>query len=214
MSTVVLYSYFRSSCSWRVRIALELKEIDYEYKAVHLVKGGGQQNADDYKVLNPMAQVPSLTIGEKVFTQSIAIMEYLEESYPSKPLLPQDTFQRFKVREICEIIGSGIQPLQNLAVLKQFEESKQKDWASKWIVKGLIALEKVLEGTSGKYCVGDDITLADCCLVPQLYNARRFEVNVEQFPNVVRVEKNLEILEPFIKAHPNRQPDCPPELAA
>nr|CAH0108019.1 unnamed protein product [Daphnia galeata] len=210
----ILYSYFRSSCAWRVRIALEFKEIEYEYKAVHLVKGGGQQNSDDYKIINPMAQVPSLIMGDKVFTQSIAILEYLEESYPLKPLLPKDVVKRFKVREICEIIASGIQPLQNLSVLKQFEESKQKDWAAKWIFKGLTALEKILETSSGNYCVGDDVTLADCCLIPQLYNARRFDVDVEQFPNIVRVEKNLEVLDPFVKAHPNRQPDFPLELAA
>ncbi|EFX72308.1 hypothetical protein DAPPUDRAFT_15523, partial [Daphnia pulex] len=168
-------------------------------------------NADDYKIINPMAQVPSLTIGDKVFTQSVAILEYLEESYPLKPLLPKDGVIRFKVREICEIIGSGIQPLQNLAVLKQFEESKQIDWAAKWIFKGLTALEKILETSSGNYCVGDDVTMADCCLIPQLYNARRFDVDVAQFPNIARVEKNLEVLEPFVKAHPSRQPDCPPE---
>jgi len=195
-----------------VRIALEWKGIEYEYKAVHLVKDGGQQNADEYTAFNPMAQVPSFIVDGVVMTQSMAILEYIEEAYPSQALLPTDKNQRFKVREICEIIGSGIQPLQNLSVLKQFEQSKQKEWASRWIAKGFHALEQVLAGCSGKYCVGDQVSLADCFLPPQIYNANRFEVDMEPYPHIVRIGKNLDLLEPFQKAHPSEQPDTPADL--
>jgi len=212
MSRPVLYSYFRSSCSWRVRIALEWKGINYDYQAVHLIKDGGQQNTETYKVTNPMAQVPSITIDGATFTQSIAILEYLEETYPEKALLPKDVLGRLKVREICEIIGSGIQPLQNLSVLQKLGQDKQKEWAVYWMNKGFTALEQILTASSGKYCFGDEVTLADCCLVPQLYNARRFKVDLEAFPTILRVEKNLEALEPFQKSHPSRQPDTPPDV--
>lgn len=207
----ILYSYFRSSCSWRVRIVLEWKGIEYEYKATHLLEDGGHQNSEIYKAINPMAQVPALVLnGNTCLSQSIAIIEYLEEAYPEKPLMPKDTLMRFQVREICEIIGSGIQPMQNLSVLKQFEAEKQKAWGAQWNVKGLTALETKLKGRSGKYCVGDEVTLADCCLVPQLYHARRFEVNMEAFPTLLEIEANLAKLEPFYKAHADRQPDSPP----
>lgn len=206
----ILYSYWRSSCSWRVRIALNWKEIEYECNTVNLILEGGQQNTGTYKEINPMAQVPSLVIDELTLTQSQAILEYLEEAYPTNCLLPKDINKRFKVREICEIIVSGIQPLQNASVLKQIGGSQdQKEWANKWITKGLTALEKVLKFCSGKYCVGDEVTLADCCLVPQLYNARRFEIDVEMFPVCLRIEKEVEKLPAFLKAHPNNQPDCP-----
>lgn len=208
----VLYSYYRSSCSWRVRIALQWKEVDYAHKKVNLILNGGEQNTPTYKEMNGMAQVPTLVLANNMqLTQSMAILEYLEEAYPHKNLLPKDIEKRFKVREICEIIVSGIQPLQNLSVLKHFQGEEQKLWAKKWIEKGLIALENVLEGSSGKYCVGDEVTLADCCLVPQLYNARRFEVELEPFGITLRVEKELEKLEPFVKAHPCQQPDFPQE---
>jgi len=158
-----------------------------------------------------MAQVPSIIINDATFTQSVAILEYLEEAYPEKALLPKDPLKRLKVREICEIIGSGIQPLQNLSVLQKLGQDKQKEWAVYWMLKGFKALEQILVSSSGKYCLGDSVTMADCCLIPQLYNARRFQVDLEAFPTILAIEKNLEVLEPFQKSHPSRQPDTPPQ---
>lgn len=201
----VLYSYWRSSCSWRVRIALNLKEIPYDIKAISLIKSGGEQHCNEYREVNPMEQVPALQIGKtKTFhivfrshnkqptsfcfvadghtlVESIAIMHYLEETRPQRPLLPQDVHKRCKVREICEVITSGIQPLQNLIVLIHVGEEKKKEWAQHWITRGFRAIEKLLSTSAGKFCVGDEISMADCCLVPQVFNARRLVATGSQF---------------------------------
>ncbi|XP_071548584.1 probable maleylacetoacetate isomerase 2 isoform X1 [Panulirus ornatus] len=205
----VLYSYFRSSCSWRVRIVLAYKEVDYDYKPIHLLKQ--EQVSDEYKKLNPMGQVPALIINNNTMTQSISIMEYLEEAYPQKPMLPKDFFLRAKVREVCEVIGSGIQPLQNLSVLQSYGDKKMER-GHFYINNGFIALEQLLAGCAGKYSVGDEVTLADCCLVPQVYNANRFKVDMTQFPIITRVHEALVNLEAFKAAHPSNQPDCPEDL--
>ncbi|XP_076407260.1 maleylacetoacetate isomerase isoform X4 [Peromyscus maniculatus bairdii] len=167
----VLYSYFRSSCSWRVRIALALKGIDYETVPINLVKDGGQQFSEDFQTLNPMKQVPALKIDGIVIGQSLAIMEYLEETRPTPRLLPQDPQKKAIVRMISDLIASGIQPLQNLSVLKQVGQEKQLPWAQKVITSGFNALEQILQSTAGKYCVGDEVTMADVCLAPQVANA-------------------------------------------
>lgn len=199
-SQPVLYSYWRSSCSWRVRIALNLKEIPYDIKAISLIKSGGEQHCNEYREVNPMEQVPALQIGKHIdmindqmhltrrrmktidcyeisdghtLVESVAIMHYLEETRPQRPLLPQDVHKRCKVREICEVITSGIQPLQNLIVLIHVGEEKKKEWAQHWITRGFRAIEKLLSTSAGKFCVGDEISMADCCLVPQVFNARR-----------------------------------------
>lgn len=192
----ILYSYWRSSCSWRVRIALNLKEIPYDIKPISLIKSGGEQHCNEYREVNPMEQVPALQIGKyslvhqnsylkfhfffnldgHTLIESLAIMHYLEETRPQRPLLPQDVHKRAKVREICEIICSGIQPLQNLIVLIHVGEEKKKEWAQHWITRGFRAVEKVLSTSAGKYCVGDEISMADCCLVPQVFNARRYVI--------------------------------------
>nr|XP_026696383.1 maleylacetoacetate isomerase-like [Ciona intestinalis] len=206
-----LYSYFRSSCSWRVRICLALKSIDYETIPIHLVKDGGQQHQESYKKLNPMAQVPALVVDDKVvITQSAAIIEFLEEKYKSKdaPLLPDDIYKKAKVKEICEMIGSGIQPIQNLAVLNKVGETRM-DWGKYWIDVGFQALEKMLQNCAGKYCVGDDITMADAFLVPQVGNAIRFKVDMSQFPIISRINATLEEHPAFKAAHPNNQVDSP-----
>jgi len=192
----ILYSYWRSSCSWRVRIAMNLKEIPYDIKPISLIKSGGEQHCNEYREVNPMEQVPALQIGELLLKahfkrktsltppmhpspdghtliESVAIMHYLEETRPQRPLLPQDVHKRAKVREIVEIICSGIQPLQNLIVLIHVGEEKKKEWAQHWITRGFRAVEKALSTSAGKYCVGDEISMADCCLVPQVFNARR-----------------------------------------
>lgn len=207
----LLYSYWRSSCAWRVRIALNLKEIPYDIKPVSLIKGGGEQHSDEYRNVNPMEHVPALQIDGHTLIESMNIMHYLEETRPQKALMPQDVFKRAKVREICEVITSGIQPLQNLTVLIYVGEEKQREWAQHWINRGFRAVEKLLSSSAGKYSVGDEITLADCCLIPQVFNARRFQVDLRPFPTILRIERELENHPAFRAAHPSSQPDCPPE---
>jgi len=175
---------------------MNLKEIPYDIKPISLIKSGGEQHCNEYREVNPMEQVPALQIGElplkahskrktpltsyaspspdgHTLIESVAIMHYLEETRPQRPLLPQDVHKRAKVREIVEIICSGIQPLQNLIVLIHVGEEKKKEWAQHWITRGFRAVEKALSTSAGKYCVGDEISMADCCLVPQVFNARR-----------------------------------------
>ncbi|XP_006884711.1 PREDICTED: maleylacetoacetate isomerase isoform X1 [Elephantulus edwardii] len=210
----VLYSYFRSSCSWRVRIALTLKGIDYETVPINLVKDGGQQFSDEFQALNPMKQVPALKIDGVTIGQSLAIIEYLEETRPTPRLLPQDPKKRAIVRMISDLIAGGIQPLQNLSVLKQVGQEKQLTWAQNAINSGFNALEKILQNTAGKYCVGDEISMADLCLVPQVANAERFKVDLTPYVTINRINKTLLALEAFQVTHPCRQPDTPPELRA
>ncbi|XP_065563958.1 maleylacetoacetate isomerase-like isoform X2 [Artemia franciscana] len=215
---MTLYSYFRSSCSWRVRAALSLKGLDYEIEAVNLIKDGGQQLSEDYKKINLMAQVPALKVDDTVITQSLSIMEYLEEICPEPSLLPKTALERAKVREICLIIGSGIQPLQNLSVLQYIAKNegneKKLEWAKHVIEKGFEALEKLLVSCSGKYCFGDSITFADCFLVPQIYNAKRFGVTLDRFPTIERIDATLKDHQAFIASHPSNQPDCPSDIKA
>ncbi|XP_039739846.1 maleylacetoacetate isomerase isoform X3 [Pteropus medius] len=183
----ILYSYFRSSCSWRVRIALALKSIDYETIPVNLIKDGGQQ---------------------------LAIIEYLEETRPTPRLLPRDPKKRASVRMISNLIAGGIQPLQNLSVLKEVGQEKQLAWAQKTISSGFNALEQILQSTAGKYCVGDEVSMADLCLVPQVANAERFKVDLTLYPTISHINKSLLALEAFQVSHPSRQPDTPLELRA
>lgn len=208
----VLYSYFRSSCAYRVRIALAWKNVDYEYKAVNLIKDGGEQHSAEFIKLNPMEQVPALVHNGETFTQSLAIIEYLDDKFPEPRLLPREPAQRAKARAVAELIASGIQPLQNLNVLLRLDESKRNEWSVHFITKGFKALEATLAKTAGKYCIGDEVTIADTCLVPQVYNANRFKVDMTQFPTLSRVSAALESLPAFKSAHPSRQPDTPPEL--
>ena len=203
-----LYSYWRSSCSWRVRICLALKGLQYECIPIHLVKDGGEQHKAEYKELNPMEQVPTLVNDDFILTQSMAIMEYLEESYGGLSLLPEDAIQRAKVRELCEIINAGIQPIQNLSVLQKIGDTKV-EWANSAITTGFVGLEKKLAQCAGKYCVGDVITMADACLVPQVMNAERFKVDMERFPTIARINKSLLDHPAFIASAPKNQPDCP-----
>ncbi|KAF6130300.1 glutathione S-transferase zeta 1 [Phyllostomus discolor] len=196
----VLYSYFRSSCSWRVRIALAWKGIDYETVPVNLIKEGGHQFSEEFQALNPMKQ--------------LAIIEYLEETRPTPRLLPQDPKKRVLVRMISDLIASGIQPLQNLSVLKQVGQENQLAWAQKVISSGFNALEQILQSTVGKYCVGDEVSMADLCLVPQVANAERYKVDLTPYPTINRINKSLLALEAFQVSHPCRQPDTPPELRA
>eukprot|EP00043_Microstomoeca_roanoka_P011127 m.105062 g.105062 ORF g.105062 m.105062 type:complete len:217 (+) comp15101_c1_seq1:33-683(+) len=206
-----LYSYFRSSCAWRVRIALNLKKIKYEYKAVNLLKS--EQLSDDYLAVNPMGELPALVIDGHTLTQSLAIIEYLDETHPETPLLPRDDpFKRSEIRRLAHVIASGIQPLQNLRVLKKHGIEHKNEWAQWVINKGFAALERELQKTAGKFSYGDSITLLDLCLVPQVYNAERFEVDMSQYPTIQRINAALSELAEFKAAHPSQQPDCPEEL--
>ncbi|TRY71694.1 hypothetical protein TCAL_01011 [Tigriopus californicus] len=209
--TPILYSYFRSSCSWRVRIVLAHKQIKYEYKAVHLVRDGGEQHQAEFRALNPLEQVPAFQLGDKVLTQSVAIMEFLEEQYPEHPLLPKDPWPRAKVREIVEMICSGTQPIQNLSVMNMAREDlpERVRWSHHWITRGLAGVEVILQQTAGQCCFGDHVTLADCCLIPQVYNANRFSVDMEAFPTIKRVANHLQGLAAFQAAQPSAQPDYP-----
>jgi maleylacetoacetate isomerase len=204
-----------------VRIALEIKGIPYEYRAVHLIKDGGEQHTDAYRGLNPSRELPTLEIDGKVLAQSLSIIEYLEETRPGgfapDGLLPGDAAKRAAVRRVSDMIASNIQPVQNLRVLQRimgmFDDpaNKQKhkiSWGAHWIDAGFEALEAVLEKTAGVYCIGDSLTMADCCLVPQVYNARRFKLDMSKFPVISRIEAALVKLAPFERAKPGAMPDA------
>ncbi|KAM3870869.1 maleylacetoacetate isomerase isoform 2-T2 [Diretmus argenteus] len=209
----VLHGYFRSSCSWRVRIAFALKGIEYDQVPVNLIKDGGQQLTDQYKALNPMQQVPAVEIDGITLSQSLAVIQYVEETRPGPKLLPTDPKKRAQVRMICDLIVSGIQPLQNLYVIQKIGAEKVQ-WAQHFIDRGFQALEPILKETAGAYCVGDEISMADICLVPQVYNAERFKVDVGQYPTIKRLNQALLEIEAFKVSHPCCQPDTPADLRA
>lgn len=212
----VLYNYWRSSASWRVRIVLHLKGITFEYVPVHLLKDGGKQFSAEYEALNPMKQVPTLEqrlpSGERfLLGQSVAIMEYLEEQHPEPALLPADARGRALVRQLVETINSGIQPLQNLSVMAKVREDYQGDagaWTRYWVARGLKALEAEVQQTAGLYCYGDQVTLADACLVPQLGASQRFGVDLTPFPTLVAIGERCQALASFQKSHPAAQVDA------
>jgi len=210
-----LYSYYRSSASYRVRLALAYKELNYDYLAVHLLNNGGEQNSPDYVAANPMRQVPTLVDGDLVLSQSLAIYEYLDEKYPNtKRLLPTDTAGRAKVREFCEIINAGIQPLQNLKTLQTLDEyfkplaAVKMRWMHYWMARGYSALEEKLRMTSGTYSFGNTLTAADLFLYAQIFSSNRFQFSIETYPNMKRVYENIAKLEILEKAHPNQQIDA------
>jgi len=205
----ILYSYYESSCVWRVRNVLNLKKIPYEIRPIVLNKSldGGHQHSKEYLELNPMGFVPALIIDGVTLIESHNIMYYLEETRPEVNVLPKDIFKRAKVREICDIIISGIQPLQNTYVLANIGKERKTEWAQFYITKGFRAIEKLLQSSAGKYCVGDDVTMADCCLVPQVYNARKFGLDLTEFPTIVRVDQELQDHPAIQAGHPRAQPD-------
>jgi maleylpyruvate isomerase len=221
-----LYGYWRSSASYRVRIALALKGVTYEHVPVHLVRDGGEQRAPDYRAKNPMAQVPTLELEADLdecegpegavvrLSQSIAILEWLDETYPTPPLFPKKALDRARARELAEIVNSGIQPLQNLPLMAELKrlggDQAGPAFARSVNEHGLAALEAKASASAGRYLVGDDVTIADVCLVPQLYGARRFGVDVAAYPTLARVEAALVVLPAFAEAHPDRQPDAQP----
>ncbi|OQV22845.1 putative maleylacetoacetate isomerase 1 [Hypsibius exemplaris] len=210
----VLYGYAKSSCSWRVRAAFAAKNADFECRYFNPYEATAEEKAQ-FALLNPLGQVPILMIDGHYLSQSVPILEYIEETVPGPRLLPKEPGQRAQVREIVELINSGIQPFQNPSVAQRHSDdpNKQKEWQVYWIEKGLTALEAVLTKTHGKCSVGDEITLADLCLVPQLFASRRFGANMTKFPLCVKIFDDLLELEPFRKTHPNNQADTPDESA-
>lgn len=212
---LLLYSYWRSSSAYRVRIALNLKGIEYQQKFVHLVKEGGEQHKIEYREINPLGLVPALVHAEQTVVQSMTICEYLEETFTEIPLLPGDPPGRARVRSIAQSIASEIQPLNNLGVMRYLQDAMQQgagaidDWYSHWIARGFSAVESWLShAESGLYCHGDAPTLADCFLVPQVYNAERFSCDLEPYPNIRRITAQCRSLNAFDKAAPENQADA------
>lgn len=206
-----LYNYWRSSASYRVRIALAYKELPYEYIPIHLVREGGAQHREDYRKKNPMRQVPLLELDDgRTLAQSVAILEYLEELHPEPPLLPKDPYLRAKVRQLVEMVNAGIQPLQNLATTQRLQSLGVDTgaWVKEWLERGLEALEAELSRTSGDFCVADEPSFADLALIPQLYSSRRFGIDPTSYTNISKVEENCLKLSAFERAHPSAQPDA------
>jgi maleylpyruvate isomerase len=213
--TLRLYTYWRSSSSWRVRIALALKQLPHELVPVDLA--AQEQFREAHLARNPTGQVPVLEVVEGARTlrlpQSMAILEWLDERYPDPPLLPPDLDGRARVRALAEHVNSGIQPMQNAIVLRTLREKVpgwDREWARTFIGRGLDALERAVADGAGRFCHGDTPGLADCYLVPQLYNARRYGVDLAPYATLRRIEEACAALAPFQAAHPDRQPDAPP----
>lgn len=213
----LLYGYWRSSSSYRVRIALNLKGIPYEQRIVNLVREGGEQKAAGYRDVNPLGLVPALLHRGQRIVQSVAICEYIEECFPEPALLPEDPPGRARVRSMVQTVACEIQPLNNLGVMKYLAaelgqaDSSVRAWYAHWVARGFSALETWLSETqSGDFCHGDRPTLADCYLVPQVYNAERFECDLGPYPRIARVAARCRSLEPFRRAAPEAQPDAVP----
>jgi maleylacetoacetate isomerase len=210
---VKLYSYFRSSAAFRVRIALNLKGLAYDTVPIHLTKDGGKHKTADYRAVNPQMRVPALTLSSgETLVQSLAIIEYLDEAYPNPPLLPADPIARAQVRAVSQIIACDIHPLNNTAALNYLKNQLKHDqtaadaWYTSWVVAGFEAIEAMIG--PGPYAFGSQVTVADLCLVPQVFNARRFKVPLERFPKIVAADTACANLPAFDKARPENQPDA------
>jgi maleylacetoacetate isomerase len=212
---VKLYGYFRSSAAYRVRIALNLKGLAYEAVPVHLLRDGGEHHAAAYRALNPQELVPALEDEGRILTQSLAIIEYLDETHPEPPLLPADPAGRARVRALALQIACEIHPLNNLRVLQLLkrdfglDDAATRRWYRHWIMVGFAALEASLSTPpSRRFCHGDAPGLADICLVPQVFNARRFDCDLAPYPRLCAIDAECAALAPFAAAHPARQPDA------
>ncbi len=212
-----LYSYWRSSSAYRVRIALNLKGLDYELIPVHLVRDGGEQHSESFRRINPQQLVPALECDSTVITQSMAIVEFLEERWPARPLLPADAGERAKVRSLAQLIACEIQPLNNLRVLAELrlsfgaDAAQVRHWYRHWLGLGFSALEAELRrnAANGDFCGGDVPGMADAFLIPQVYNARRYDFDLAACPTIARIDANCAVLPEFIAATPENQPDAP-----
>lgn len=213
---MILYTYAYSSAAFRVRIVLNLKGLQAEHRPVHLRRDGGRQHAPEYVALNPLHEVPTLDDGGRIISQSMAIAEYLEETHPQPPLLPRDPFLRAKTRQVCEAVNSGIHPLGNLKVLQYLEtvlalpKDARDAWYRHWVGQGLERLEALVRPLAGRCALGDEVTLADCFLVPQVFNAHRNRVDTSGCPTLNRLWETCIALPAFAQAHPERQPDAQP----
>ncbi|WP_317204110.1 maleylacetoacetate isomerase [Janthinobacterium sp.] len=211
-----LYTYFRSSAAYRVRIALNLKGLPYEAVPVHLLRDGGEHLRADYRSVNPGALIPALALDGVTLTQSLAIIEYLDEAHPGAPLMPADALGRARVRALALTVAADTHPLTNLRVLKYLKhelgvsEEVKIEWYRHWLREGLGTLEALLAGDerTGEFCHGDTPSLADCCLEPQAFNAERFEVDLAAYPTVARIHARCAAHPAFGAAHPARQPDA------
>ncbi len=216
MAGVTLYSYFRSSAAFRVRIALNLKGVAPEYRFVHLLNKGGEQHRAAYHAVNPQELVPSITHDGHTFGQSLAIIEYLDEIFPEPPLLPNSPAARARVRQLAYVVACDIHPVNNLRVLRHlknayaFDDDQRTDWQVHWTSLGFSALEEMLVRSSdtGRFCHGDIPTLADICLIPQLANARRVGLDLTPFPTLIRIESESMTLSAFFNARPEAQSDA------
>lgn len=215
----MLYDYFRSSSSYRVRIALYMKGLEFESKSIDLVSG--EQRAADYKQHNPQGFVPTLVDGDVELTQSLAIMEYLDEKYPEPKLISGSTEDKAYIRQMALVVACEIHPLNNPKVWKGYvgkklgaDETQSMDWYHHWITEGFTAYEALLNkyGKAGKFTCGDTPSMADACLIPQIYNARRFNVDLSGFPKILEIEKNCMALDAFQKAAPESHPHAPEDL--
>lgn len=208
-----LYDYFRSSAAYRVRIVINLKGLDVEQVPIHLVRDGGQHKTQGYAGKNPQMLLPALELSDDVvLNQSLAICEYLNEKYPDPPLLPDDMIARAKVRALCQMIACDIHPLNNLRVLNYLKgplahtPEQVEDWYRYWITETFAAVEQVI-GEDG-YCYGGRASLADTCLIPQIFNARRFSTDMSPYPKIEKVEQTCGQTAAFADAHPSVQPDA------
>ena len=214
---LALYGYWRSSAVYRVRIALNLKGLRYATHPVHLLRDGGEQHSADYRRLNPQELIPCVRDGERIISQSLAIIEYLDETRPPPALLPTDPAGRARVRALAMAVACDIHPLGNLRVLQYLETTlaadgaARADWSRHWIATGFRALEAMLAGSvaTGRYCHGDTPGMADACLVPQVYNAQRWKMPLDDYPTIRRIHAACNELEAFQAAAPERQPDAP-----
>src|SRR5690606_32582775 len=212
-----LFSYWRSSAAYRVRIGLNLKGLRYDIAPVHLVRDGGDQHKPGYLETNPQKLVPVLQHGKRMLRQSLAILEYLDEMWPEPPLLPATARDRQRVRALAQVIACDIHPLNNLRVVQWFEhdwnvpQPERDVWIRHWIVEGFAAFEAMLQNhpATGSFCDGHAPTIADCCLIPQVYNARRFGVDLSPYPTILGIEESCLALPAFDAARPERQPDAP-----
>lgn len=213
---LTLYTYFRSSAAYRVRIALNLKGLKADYRFVHLLKEGGQQHSETYKAINPQQLIPTLVDNGHSITQSLAIIEYLEEIHPEPPLLPQTAFARARVRQLAYVVACDIHPVNNLRVLQNLKrnfaatDDQRMQWQQHWIALGFSALESLLANAAetGAYCHGGAPTLADICLIPQMANARRVNLDLTPYPTLIRIEQTALAHPAFAAAQPKEQPDA------
>lgn len=215
MSQILLYGYWRSTAAYRVRIALNLKELSYENRFIHLVKSGGEQKQASYLSINPEGLVPTLQDGDEIITQSLAIIEYLDEQYQLPALLPSSPAGRAFVRSIAQIIASDTHPLNNLRVLRylqgQFKlsDDDKMTWYHHWVHQSFSALEKKIAlKKQGLFCYGETPTIADICLIPQIYNAKRFNCDLSAYPTLMAINEACLKHPAFIDAQPERQPDA------